>query len=84
MTSVEVWLEGVGTSANARVGIFYVISGNQLKCRSAAVIGALPAGSKQTVAVSLAVQVGDYIGFWDQASAGKDKRRSCGRLRPVV
>ncbi len=46
-----------------RVGTFYVVSGDTLKCRvSEAIAGTIVSGSKVTKAVSIAVQIGDYIG----------------------
>lgn len=47
------------------VGIFYVVSGDTLKCRSAVEIGAVAGGAERTFPeLSLAVEVGDYIGLY--------------------
>jgi len=50
--------------SGCKVGIFYKTNGNTLKCRSATTIGSVTSGSKQTFAVSLPAQVGDYIGIY--------------------
>jgi len=48
-----------------KVGIFYKTNGNTLKCRSVQTIpGAIASGSKVSKAVSLAVEIGDYIGCY--------------------
>ena len=63
ITSVEIWadtnLEG------CRVGTFYTTNGNTLRCRdSEAIAGTITAGSKVTKAVTIAVEIGDYIGMY--------------------
>lgn len=47
------------------VGIFYSTGANKFTTRSNVAIGAVAAGSKQTFEVSLAVEAGDYIGFYE-------------------
>ena len=60
--TIEVGLTAASTGFKA--GLFYVISGNTLKCRSAVSIGSVSAGSKQTFSgLNLDVQSGDYLGF---------------------
>jgi len=47
------------------VGIFYVVSGDTLKCRSAVEIGAVEGGAERTFpGLSLAVEAGDFIGLY--------------------
>ncbi|MBA7532625.1 hypothetical protein ES705_24851 [subsurface metagenome] len=63
ITSVEIW--AYSNLSVCKVGIFYTTNGNTLKCRSAATIGNVTAGSKQTFnGLSLSVQTGDYIGMY--------------------
>lgn len=65
ITQIEIYLAD-DSSASAKVGIFYVVSGNTLKCRDSAVVGVLAKDGKRTVGgLSLSVLAGDYIGFWD-------------------
>lgn len=48
-----------------RVGTFYLIGENTLKCRDSVVIGEVLAGAERTfTGLSIAVEVGDYIGFY--------------------
>lgn len=50
--------------ANCKVGTFYTTNGNMLKCRDSVTIGSVTGGSEQTFpGLSIAVQVGDYIGI---------------------
>ncbi len=61
ITSVDIWANTNITSL--RVGTFYVLSGNTLKCRdSEAISGVITAGSKTTKTVSIAVEIGDFLG----------------------
>ena len=77
ISTIEIWLVSVGCSASAKVGSFYVVSGSTLKCRDSQVIGALAPGAKRTVSgLSIAVEIGDYIGFYD--SAGRVARALSG------
>ena len=63
ITSVEIWASTNLTGC--KVGIFYLVSGTTYKCRSAATIGNVTAGSKQTFSgLSLAVVTGDFIGIY--------------------
>lgn len=63
ITSIEIWADTNITGL--RVGTFYTTNGNTLKCRaSEAIAGTITAGSKVTKVVSIAVQVGDYIGCY--------------------
>jgi len=75
ITSIEIWaLEDI---AGLRVGTFYTTNGDTLKCRdSEAIAGTITAGSKVTKAVSIAVEIGDYIGaYW---ASGRIERASEG------
>lgn len=64
ITSVEIWANT--DLGSCKVGIFYKTNGDTLKCRSAATIGDVTAGSKQTFPLdpALAVEAGDYIGIY--------------------
>jgi len=65
ITSVQMHAESGHDLANCVVGIFYTTNGDTLKCRSAVAIGAVTGGSVQTFpGLSLAVEVGDYIGIY--------------------
>lgn len=62
-----------------RVGTFYVVSGNTLKCRDSAVIGNVTAGSEQTFTeLAITVEAGDYIGCY--FSSGALERGSTGGI----
>ncbi len=75
ITSIDAWTSTDIT--DLRVGTFYVLSGNTLKCRdSESIPGAVPAGSKVNKAVSIVVQIGDYIGAW--TSSGKIESDTAG------
>lgn len=61
VTSIDIWANSNITGL--RVGTFYKTNGNTLKCRaSQAIEGTIVAGSKVTKAVSILVEIGDYIG----------------------
>jgi len=69
INSIEVW--AAANIADLRIGIFYLVSGTDYKCRSSVDLGAVTAGSKQTFTVdknsnpiSLSVETGDYIGYY--------------------
>jgi hypothetical protein len=47
-----------------KVGVFYLVSGTTYKCRSAATIGSVTAGSTQTFSVTMAITAGDLIGIY--------------------
>ena len=67
ITSVEIW--AASQLSNCEVAIFFVVSGNNLSTRSNVTLGTVAAGSKQTFAVNLDVQIGDYIGIYFSAGA---------------
>ncbi len=73
--SIDIW---AGTNITGlRVGTFYVISGDTLKCRDSVIIaGTILAGSKVSKAVSISVEVGDYIGLY--YTAGNVRRDQSG------
>jgi len=74
-TSIDIWAEEDITGL--KIGIFYTTGVNTLKCRSATTIaGTITAGSKVNKVVSLAVEVGDYIGCY--FSEGRIERSSSG------
>ena len=61
--TAQVWAETNMTGF--RVGTFYVISGNVLKCRDSQLIGDVAAGAIRTFSgLSIAVVVGDYFGCY--------------------
>lgn len=63
ITSIEIW--AYSDITGLRVGSFYLTGTNKLKCRdSEAIAGTITAGSKVTKAVSIAVEPGDYIGYY--------------------
>ncbi|MBA7591813.1 hypothetical protein ES708_33980 [subsurface metagenome] len=63
ITSIEIW--GLETQLrDLIVGTFYTTNGNTLKCRDSEAIGTIPGQSKQTKAVTIAVEEGDYIGVY--------------------
>ncbi len=66
--SIDIW--AATNMAGLMVGSFYTTNGNTLKCRdSEAIAGTITAGSKVTKAVSIAVEIGDYIGcYFDTGS----------------
>ncbi len=68
ITSIDIRAET--NIAGLRVGTFYVVSGNTLKCRDSEIIaGTIIAGSKVTKAGSISVEVGDYIGLYYTSGA---------------
>ena len=72
ITNVCLYMHNSQDAGVTYIGIFYVVSGNDLKCRSAHCCGALNVGINNET-VSLAVQPGDYIAFYgmiDQNMSG--------------
>ncbi|GAH88083.1 unnamed protein product, partial [marine sediment metagenome] len=72
LTSVEIW--AVSAVQGCRVGTFYTINADRLKCRDSVVIGNVTAGSKQVFnGLSISVETGDYIGFyWTSGTMERD------------
>jgi len=65
VTSIDIWALSGWDITGLRVGTFYRTNGNTLKCRdSESIAGTITAGSKVNKAVSLEVQVGDFIGCY--------------------
>ena len=64
ITNVDIFATPGYTLTNCEVAIFYVVSGNNLTTRDYEYIGDVVGGSKQTFAVNLDVQAGDYIGIY--------------------
>ncbi len=63
ITSIDIWAWQDITGLI--VGTFYKMNGNTLKCRdSEAIPGTITAGSKVSKEVTLAVEIGDYIGYY--------------------
>jgi len=62
ITSVEIWASN--NMIGCRVGTFYLVSGTTFKCRDSATIGTVASGSKQTFAVDLIINTGDFIGIY--------------------
>ncbi|MBA7584581.1 hypothetical protein ES695_04225 [Candidatus Atribacteria bacterium 1244-E10-H5-B2] len=77
ITSVEIW---AWTSLDDfEVAIFYMTDTNVFSTRSNHFIGAVTGGSKQTFKVNLAVQEGDYIGYYGSVGTiGRDKAGGLG------
>jgi hypothetical protein len=61
ITDLCVWCRSASTGC--KIGSFYIISGNTLKCRDADVVGALGSGKNEKT-VSLNIQSGDFIGIY--------------------
>ena len=65
ITSIDIYAVPTQHITGLRVGTFYVVSGNTLKCRaSEAIAGTITGGSKTTKTVSIIVEIGDYIGCY--------------------
>lgn len=64
---VYIWARNPCTSV--KIGIFYLVSGNSFSTRSYTTIGPVAAGSEQEFDVDLAVDIGDYIGFYEKDGA---------------
>ena len=47
-----------------KAGIFYLISGATFRCRSAVLLGSVPASTNKTFTTELPVQKGDYLGYY--------------------
>ena len=47
-----------------KAGIFYLVSGTTFHCRSAALLGDVPADTNKTFTTELPVQKGDYLGYY--------------------
>ena len=64
ITSIEIW--AASNISNLVVGTFYATNGSTLKCRaSEAIPGTVYGGSRKTIDVSIAVEIGDLIGaYW--------------------
>jgi hypothetical protein len=61
LTRVQFMAQGTGNS-NAKVAVFFLISGNTLECRGVQTVGILGSGL-YTYAINLAVKVGDYLAW---------------------
>jgi hypothetical protein len=61
INSVELWFDT--NASGVKVGVFYG-SGTAYTCHGYVSIGSVTAGSKQTFAVNLAVQSGDFLGVY--------------------
>jgi hypothetical protein len=62
ITSIKLWAKE--DIQNIKIGIFYIVSGNNLTCRSSQAIANQLAGEIKTVNVNLAVVAGDCIGIY--------------------
>lgn len=65
LTSICIYMNAV--QGDTKVGIFYVVSGSTLKCRSAANLGVLSIGENNK-AGNLAIETNDYIGFYTNST----------------
>lgn len=61
--TVEIWLTVAATAM--KVGMFYLVSGTTYYTRDGESVGAVAAGSKQTLTVTLTTVAGDMIGLYD-------------------
>lgn len=61
INKAEIWMNTA--TDDLRIGIFYVIEGNTLKCRDSESVGSVEIGYAD-FDVSLEVEPGDYIGYW--------------------
>ena len=64
LTAYEIWCQA--STTNMRGGTFYWYTGsNGYKCRASATLGAITAGSKQTISgLSLTTTIDDWLGFY--------------------
>jgi len=70
ITSIEIWAQAAHDLENCEIGIFYVVSGDNLATRSTVLLGTVTSGSKQTFTedsesnpISMDVVAGDHIGY---------------------
>ena len=54
-----------------KAGIFYLVSGAIFHCRSAALLGNVPANTQKIFTTELPVQKGDYLGYYWNADTGQ-------------
>lgn len=79
ITQVEIYPVVGKDLVNCIVGTFYTTNGNTLKCRAAVAIGAVVGGAKRTFAgLSLAVEAGDFIGYYQDGADGWLERATSG------
>jgi len=64
VNKVEIFAVSGNDMEGVEVGIFYIVSGDNLSTRDSEYIGAIVGGSVQTFDVDLTVEAGDYIGLW--------------------
>jgi len=64
VNKVEIFAVTDNDMANVEVGIFYIVSGDNLTTRDSEFIGTVVGGSVQTFDVDLTVEAGDYIGLY--------------------
>lgn len=76
LTNVCCWMKAVG-AYDLYFGIFYQISGNTYKCRSAVNAGRLDVGENNEV-VSLAIEAGDIIGAYGGSNDNRIETGSAG------
>jgi hypothetical protein len=78
VTITRVAVHNRAAMTGVKVGLFYVVSGDNLTCRATATLGDLPEGSSTITGLSLAGQSGDMLGLyftggtleWDYSGAG--------------
>ena len=71
VASIDIW--AAHDMGGLIVGTFYKTNGNTLKCRaSVAIAGTITAGSKVNKVVSIAVEIGDYIGCYYTSGTTKN------------
>jgi len=64
ITAIKYWIRFVWYPSDMKVGTFFLVGGSTYQCRDAVNIGVPIAGSEQTVAVTLAVLAGDFMGVF--------------------
>ena len=69
---------------NAKIGIFYLVSGTTYKCRSSYTAGSLAAGLNTLTGLSLAINSGDFIGMYWGASGTLDRTDTGGTSANVA
>jgi len=75
--TIEVW--AASNITGFRVGTFYLISGNDYKCRDSVVLGDVAAGAKRTfTGLSLATEAGDYLGCYTSSGTALLERTTTG------
>ena len=82
VNKVEIFAVSGNDMENVEVGIFYIVSGDNLSTRDSEFIGAVVGGSVQTFDVDLTVVAGDVIGiYWTGGRIEQDTSGAVGDWR---